>query len=89
LYGKDGTGYDGTFNTSIPVSPGGSDGKLGQTTCRTSAADPRTWIAVSVFVSLAHEMIDFDDNTPHYGTIGGESPNSQLKVGFDGAWEKC
>lgn len=89
LYGKHGTGYDGRFNLSIPLVPDGSDGKLGATACRNSAGDPRTGISVTVFVSLAHEMIEFDDTAPHYGTVGGESPDSQLEVGIEGVWEKC
>ena len=87
LYGKGATGYDGYFNMSIPVVPGGSE--LGSTACGTSISDPRTGIDVSLFVSLAHEMVDFDDMTPHYGTVGGESAERWLKVGFEGRWEKC
>lgn len=34
-------------------------------------------------------MIEFDDTTPHYGTVGGESPDSQLEVSIEGVWEKC
>ncbi|KAB5585210.1 hypothetical protein GE09DRAFT_18840 [Coniochaeta sp. 2T2.1] len=89
LYGKGATGYDGYFNMSIPVVAGGGGGELGSTACRTSTSDARTAIDVSVFVSLAHEMVEFDDTAPHYGTVGGESADRWLKVGFEGSWEKC
>lgn len=34
-------------------------------------------------------MIQVDDYTPHYGTLGGDSPDSQLKIGLDATSEKC
>lgn len=88
MYGKQGTGYDGLFNLSLPVTPGGSDGTLGTTGCQSSTTRT-TVITVYVFVSLAHEMIQVDDYTPHYGTLGGDSPDSQLKIGLDATSEKC
>ncbi|KAB5528030.1 hypothetical protein GE09DRAFT_1228928 [Coniochaeta sp. 2T2.1] len=89
LYGKGATGYDGHFNMSIPVVAGAGGSELGSTACRTSTSDARTGIDVLLFVSLAHEMVEFDDMTPHYGIVGGESADRWLKVGFEGSWDKC
>ena len=35
------------------------------------------------------DRFEFDDFTPHYGTVGGDSADKQLKLGLEGHWEKC
>jgi hypothetical protein len=89
LYGRGATGYDGRFNLSIPVVPSVTDGKLGSTGCPSSADDLRSWISIYLFISLTHEMVGFDDNTPHYGTLGGNSLDEAIDIQFDGFWEQC
>lgn len=62
---------------------GGGDGRLGIAAWRQSVGDPQNFIVTSVFVSLAHEMLQVDGNVPHYGLVSG------LQVGIKGSLQKC
>ncbi|KAJ4385337.1 hypothetical protein N0V85_008118 [Neurospora sp. IMI 360204] len=96
-YGRFGTGYQGTFNLSMPVKPGTGKGKRDQLALSPCSTGPEMEIALGaeLWFSLSHEQIDFDDTIVHRGRLGGEEGDEEgddektLRVGVTGRWARC
>ncbi|KAK3345584.1 hypothetical protein B0H65DRAFT_525609 [Neurospora tetraspora] len=89
-YGRFGTGYQGTFNLSMPVKPpqpkasvrsssSTDKGRRDQLALSPCSTGPEMEIALGaeLWFSLSHEQIDFDDTIVHWGRLGGEGKGEE------------
>ncbi|KAK3386433.1 hypothetical protein B0H63DRAFT_467781 [Podospora didyma] len=87
-YGAQGTGYEGTFKLLVGMTPGGSRIALAASGCSTGS-NSRAAVNFDLWIALSHEEIEFDDTILHEGSVGGDGPGQQVRVGFSTTWRTC